>query len=70
LIEPPEEDPLDPIWVIHQAMANMARTAQQIAKRCGHLIRVEVVRTEIDQAPYTPLHAYIDAETITRYIAL
>lgn len=47
----------------------MARTAQQIAKRCGHLIRIEVVRTEIDQAPYTPLQAYIDLETITRHIA-
>jgi hypothetical protein len=69
LIEPPEEDPLDPLWAIHQAMANMARTAQQIAKRCGHLIRVEVVRTEIDQAPHTPLQAYMDLETITRHIA-
>lgn len=47
----------------------MARTAQQIAKRCGHLIRVEVVRTEVDQAPHTPLQAYMDLETITRHIA-
>jgi hypothetical protein len=48
----------------------MARTAQQIAKHCGHLIRVEVVRTEIDQAPKAPLQAYMDTETITRHIIL
>lgn len=69
LVEPPEEDPLDPLWAVHQAMSNMARTAQQVAKRCGHLIRVEVIRTEMDKAPHTPLQAYLDPETITRHIA-
>ncbi|KAJ5749393.1 hypothetical protein N7533_006421 [Penicillium manginii] len=46
----------------------MARTAQLIAKHCGHLIRVEIVRTEIDQSPHTPLQAYMDPETILAHI--
>lgn len=68
LIEPPEFDAMDPLSKIHQAMDSMARTAQQIAKHCGHLIRVEVVRTELDQAPHTPLQAYMDTETISSHI--
>lgn len=49
-------------------MDRMARTSQQIAKRCGHLIRVEVVRTETNQAPRQPLQAYMDSEAIIRHL--
>ncbi|CAI7634108.1 unnamed protein product [Penicillium pancosmium] len=68
LIHPPDPDPLDPIWRIHQAVAGMARTSQQIAKHCGHLIRVEIVRTESDQAPKAPLQAYMAPEDITHHV--
>ena len=68
LIEPPVPDPLDPLWAIHQAMDSMARTSQQIAKRCGHLIRVEVVRTETNQAPQQPLQTYIDSKAIIHHL--
>ncbi|KAJ5738986.1 hypothetical protein N7533_011770 [Penicillium manginii] len=68
LTETPEPDASDPLWKIHQAMVSMARTAQLIAKHCGHLIRVEIVRTEIDQSPHTPLQAYMDPETILAHI--
>ncbi|CAG8059412.1 unnamed protein product, partial [Penicillium salamii] len=47
----------------------MARTAQRIAKRCGHLIRTEVVRTESSQLPHQPLQAYLDPETISQHIS-
>lgn len=69
LTELPVCDPLDPVWVIHEAIENMARTAQRIAKRCGHLIRTEVVRTESGQSPHQPLQAYLDPETISKHIS-
>ena len=68
LIETPEAHSPDPLWKIHQAMISMSCTAQMIAKHCGHLIRIEIVRTEIDQSPHTPLQAYMDMETISAHL--
>lgn len=68
LVESPVSDSSDPLWQICQALQNTARTSQQIAKHCGHLIRTEVVRTELHELPKTPLQAYMDPDAIHRHI--
>ncbi|CAI7625910.1 unnamed protein product [Penicillium pancosmium] len=68
LINVPALDPEDPVSQICQAINSMARTSQQIAKQCGHLIRTEIVRTEADTLPKTPLQAYMDPESIIKHI--
>jgi len=70
LIQIPDPDPEDPVSQICQAVNYMACTSQQIAKQCGYLIRTEIVRTETDTLPKTPLQAYIDLESITKHIHL
>lgn len=46
----------------------MAQTSQQITKHCSHLIRTEIVRTEQEELPKTPLQAYMDPDSIHRHI--
>ncbi|CAG8164700.1 unnamed protein product [Penicillium salamii] len=50
-------------------MDAVARTTQRIAKSCGHLIRIEVARTELHGSPHRPLLAYMDPETISGHVA-
>ncbi|KAK5787466.1 hypothetical protein VI817_009963 [Penicillium citrinum] len=68
LIQIPDPDPEDPVSQICQALNHMACTSQQIAKQCGYLICTEIVQTETDILSKTPLQAYMDLESIIKYI--
>lgn len=52
------------IW---DSMAAVARVSQRVSSSAGHMIRIEAVRNERDQAPHTPLQAYMDEENIVRH---
>jgi hypothetical protein len=63
------EGPERAILVIWQAIERLAYVSQEIAKVCGHLLRIEVVRTTKDESPHKPLLAYLDATAIKKHVA-
>ncbi|KAJ5762605.1 hypothetical protein N7533_001286 [Penicillium manginii] len=68
----PEEDAEGPeriALVIWEAMERLASVSQEIAKACGHLVRIDVVRTMKDESPHKPLLAYLDATAIQKHVA-
>ncbi|RJE17500.1 hypothetical protein PHISCL_10162 [Aspergillus sclerotialis] len=69
---PQAEDAIGPIekaaHAIWQAMAVVARVAQQTVTTLGHSIRIEAVRTERDQNHHTPLQAYMNEEDIQEHV--
>ncbi|CAG8359639.1 unnamed protein product, partial [Penicillium salamii] len=54
------------IW---EAMERLASVSQEIAKACGHLLRIEIVRTMKDESPHEPLLAYLDPAGIQKHVA-
>jgi hypothetical protein len=68
----PEEDAEGPeraALAIWEAMERLASVSQEIAKACGHLLRIDVVRTTKDESPHKPLLAYLDATAIQKHVA-
>jgi hypothetical protein len=53
------------IW---EAMGRLATVSQDIAKACGHLLRIDVARTMKDESPHKPLLAYLDTTTIKKHV--
>ncbi|CEL06421.1 hypothetical protein ASPCAL09598 [Aspergillus calidoustus] len=56
------------VWVIWDAMDQLARRSQRTMQQCGAGIRVEAARTEAGQAPYKPLQAYMDEASIQKHV--
>lgn len=67
----PEDDaegPEQAILVIWEAMARLAKVSQDIAKSCGHLLRIDIARTMKDESPHSPLLAYLNAAGIQKHV--
>lgn len=50
-------------------MERLASVSQEIAKACGHLLHIDMVRTTKDESPHKPLLAYLDATAIQKHVA-
>lgn len=57
------------VWVIWHAIERLAYVSQEIAKRCGYLVRIEVVRTVKNESPHYPLLVYLDTTAIKKHMA-
>ncbi|KAJ5162545.1 hypothetical protein N7492_007937 [Penicillium capsulatum] len=67
----PEDDAEGPeraAFVIWEAMARLAKVSQDVAKSCGHLLRIDIARTIKDESPHSPLLAYLNAAGIQKHI--
>jgi hypothetical protein len=53
---------------IQNAIGRLATVSQDIAKACGHLLRINVARTMKDESPYKLLLAYLDVTTIKKHV--
>ena len=62
------EGPERAILTIWEAMGRLATVSQDIAKACGHLLRIDVARTMKDESPHKPLLAYLDTTTIKKHV--
>jgi hypothetical protein len=62
------EGPERAMLTIWEAMGRLATVSQEIAKACGHLLRIDVARTMKDESPHKPLLAYLDTTTIKRHV--
>lgn len=68
----PAEDATGPeqaALAIWEAMERLAYVSQEIAKVCGHLLRIDIVRTMKDESPQKPLFAYLDPAAIKKQVA-
>jgi hypothetical protein len=54
------------IW---EVIERLPHVSQEIAKCCGHLLRIEVVRTTKEESPHKPLLAYLDPAAIKKHVA-
>ena len=54
------------IW---QAVHRLATVSQDVAKACGHLLRIEISRTAKHESPHSPLLAYLNPADIQKHVA-
>lgn len=67
----PEDDAEGPeraALAIWEAMVRLAKVSQDVAKSCGHLLRIDIARTMKDESPHSPLLAYLNAAGIQKHV--
>ncbi|KAJ5162549.1 hypothetical protein N7492_007941 [Penicillium capsulatum] len=62
------EGPERAALAIWEAMARLAKVSQDVAKSCGHLLRIDIARTMKDESPHSPLLAYLNAAGIQKHV--
>lgn len=71
-MERPQDDADGPeraALAIWEAINRLAAASQEVAKACGHLLRIDITRTMKDESPHSPLLAYLNPAGIQKHVA-
>jgi hypothetical protein len=63
------EGPERAAFVIWQAIHRLATASQEVAKACGHLLRIDIARTTKHESPHSPLLAYLHPADVQKHVA-